>query len=308
MTRRSCALPAPDLPMAMRSAPVSSQSPAAGASMRLFGTIGRASKPTTAGVLPAGRRKALGRRRMQLWRSAGSRSARAARACAAGRPSVSGRSAKPRHRRATLAGAVSRACSARRARRPPGRRCACARESGRPEPGRSAPRRCRRADRDLRAGADLAGRVDRAPRPARGFPATRCAGAASPTASWARESGATMRRQASDRGAPRTGRPGRSRTRRAGTGCRGTPGRPGPAACARRRGSRHGGRSAGRACRRRFADALGGAPRGQLGTWVAPPQGWMRSPWPCSRLAEGAPGVDADRPAGPGRRGRRPGA
>ena len=56
MAQSRWVLPAPELPMAMRLAPVSTQSPAASASMRARGTAGSALKSKVARVLPPGRR------------------------------------------------------------------------------------------------------------------------------------------------------------------------------------------------------------------------------------------------------------
>ena len=58
MAQSRCVLPAPLLPMARRLALVSSQSPAASASIRRLGTLGRAVKSKVARVLPPGRREA----------------------------------------------------------------------------------------------------------------------------------------------------------------------------------------------------------------------------------------------------------
>ena len=75
----------PELPMAMRLAPASSQSPAASASIRFRGTFGRVLKSKVASVLPPGRRDSLRWRWMRrVSRSASSHSARAARKRAGG--------------------------------------------------------------------------------------------------------------------------------------------------------------------------------------------------------------------------------
>ncbi len=90
MAQSKWVLPAPELPMAMRLAPASSQSPAASASIRFRGTFGRALKSKVASVLPPGRWEALRWRWMRrVSRSANSHSARAARKRAAGQPSLS---------------------------------------------------------------------------------------------------------------------------------------------------------------------------------------------------------------------------